>query len=189
MVTTQQSNIFQMYHGGKRWSRIPSEIIGSAQGRYEGGPGIYFTNSYETARQYAKGSRVVHLIDIDRNFKDISDISVPLENVIEFVKNCGGMPRKNTIIEALKNNALRMKQNVIGLDILNNLVVNYESGSGKVGIRVANYFVENGGDASVYNKSGDESWLIVFNPSIIKKISVVNPSKINSDFQFMLPKI
>ena len=189
MVTTQQSNIFQMYHGGKRWSRIPSEIIGSAQGRYEGGPGIYFTNSYETARQYAKGSRVVHLIDIDRNFKDISDISVPLGSAIEFVTNCREMSRKNIILDALKINAARMSRNVIGLDVLNNLVVNYESGAGKVGIRVANYFVENGGDASVYNKSGDEFWLIVFNPSIIKKISVVNPSKINSDFQFMLPKI
>lgn len=51
-------NTFQMYHGGSRWSTSP-EVRPSKNNRYEGGVGLYFTNSYERARTYAKGSKVV----------------------------------------------------------------------------------------------------------------------------------
>ena len=62
----------QMYHGGNRWSGTPE--IRPTKGRYEGGPGIYFTNNYETAKKYAKGSNVVQLVNIDSNFKDFTNI-------------------------------------------------------------------------------------------------------------------
>lgn len=84
-----------MYYGGKRWYRIPTEFLGSAKGRYEAGPGIYFTNSYETARRYAKGSRVVHLVDIDKNFKDIDKVDIRLIEMVDFIKNCRGMKHKS----------------------------------------------------------------------------------------------
>jgi hypothetical protein len=187
LVENDENATFQMYHGGKRWSRIPTEILGSAKGRYEAGVGIYFTNDYNTARKYARGSRVVHLVDIDKNFKDISDVHLPLNDVIEFVKNCGGMRRKPDIINSLKSNAERMKNDWIYADILNNLIVNYEAGSGNVGINVANYFVSKGADAHIEPQSGDEFWLVVFNPKIIKKVTVVDPKTVNQSFPYMLP--
>ena len=52
------SDTFQMYHGGRKWSFVPSELIAPKQGRYEGGIGIYFTNYYETARKYAKSQSI-----------------------------------------------------------------------------------------------------------------------------------
>ena len=181
------TNTFQMYHGGKRWSRIPQEIIGSSKGRYEAGAGIYFTNDYNTARKYAKGSRVVHLVNIDKNYKDIQNITVPLEDIINFVKNTPGLKRKPEIIQSLQNNASRMQRDSISLDILNNLIVNYEAGAGKAGIAVANYFTSKGADAKLEQQSGDEVWLIVFNPNIIKSVSVVNPKSVTSNFPFTLP--
>src|ERR1039458_2323947 len=65
LLENSETNTFQMYHGGKRWSRIPSELYSHKQGRYECGVGIYLTNDYNTARKYAKGSRVVHLVEVD----------------------------------------------------------------------------------------------------------------------------
>lgn len=183
-----ESNTFQMYHGGKRWTSIPSEILPQKQGRYEGGVGIYFTNSYQTARSYGKGSRVVHLADIDKNFKELDGINIPLTDVIGFLNGLGGLKHRKDIIDALIKNADRMQKNYISGGILNNLIVNYESGTGNVGINIANYFVSKGADATVENKSGDEFWLTVFNPNIIKKVSVVDASKITSDFAFMLPR-
>ena len=182
-------NTFKMYHGGKRWSRIPTEFIGSAKGRYEAGPGIYFTNDYNTARRYAKGSRVVHLVEIDRNFKDICDVHIPLTDVISFVKNCNGMRRKTEIIDSIKRNAERMEKDWIYADILNNLVVNYEAGAGNAGIQVANYFVSKGGDAKVEPQSGEEFWIVIFNPKIIKSVTVIDPKTVTSDFEYMLPTL
>lgn len=177
-----------MYHGGKRWSRIPVEFIGSVKGRYEAGPGIYFTNDYNTARKYAKGSRVVHLVEIDKNYKDIETVDIPLSDMIQFVKSVSGMKHKKEIIQSLQKIAERMQRDTVSADILNNLIVNYEAGAGNVGIAVANYFVGRGIDAHLTNQSGNEVWLVVFNPRIIKKMSVIDPKTVNSDFPFSLPK-
>ena len=180
---------FQMYHGGKRWSQIPSEIIGSNKGRYEAGVGIYFTNDYNTARRYAKGSRVVHIVDINKNFKEIRSVNIPLTDIVGFLKNLSGLKHRKDIIDDIINNAKRMGQDYISANVLNNLIVNYESGSGEVGIKLSNYLVSKGVDAKLERQSGDEFWLVVFNPNIIKKVSVVDPSTVTSDFNFILPNI
>ena len=176
-----------MYHGGTKWTRIPQEIIGSKKNRYEGGVGIYFTNFYNTARNYARGSNVVHLADIDKNFIDITKVSLKTKDVVEFVSKCNGMRHKSNIIADLKNNSSKKNVDFVDADVLNNLIVNYEAGAGKVGIEVAKYFVSNGIDGALTRHSGDEYWMVVFNPHIIKKIQIINPKRVNSDFDFILP--
>lgn len=178
-----QTDTFQMYHGGKRWEATPSAIIGSKKGRYEYGVGIYLTNNYSTARKYASGSRVVHIIDIDRNFKKIGDVQIPLKTAIDFLKT-NRIKNKNKIIQDLISNAERMKRDTVGADIINNLVVNYESGAGEAGVAITNFLTSFGVDASLERVSGDEFYLVVFNPKIIKNVSIVDPKNIPS---FMLP--
>jgi hypothetical protein len=179
---------FQMYHGGQRWSRIPSELIGASKGRYEGGVGIYFTNSYQTAREYAKGGKVVQLVNIDKNFKTLDEVQIPVAELVDFVKNVAGMKKKKEIIQDLISNAQRRNKDTISLSILNNLVVNYEVGAGRVGVDVSNFFVSKGGDANVDRHSGDEFWMTVFNPKIIKHVSVVDPKTVDYKFPFLLPQ-
>lgn len=185
----EPTNTFQMYHGGKRWSRIPTEIINSRKNRYEAGVGIYFTNDYNTARRYAKGSRVVHLVDIDKNFKRLKDVYIPVTELVEFVKNASGMRHKTELIQSIMRCAERMGKDTLSADVLNNLIVNHEAGAGKAGVLVANFFVSKGADASIENQHGEEFWLVVFNPKIIKKVSVVDPKVVGSDFPFLLPRV
>lgn len=182
-----ETNTIQMYHGGTKWSRIPTELRSGAKGRYEGGVGIYFTNSYETARSYARGSKVVHLVEIDKNYRDIKNIKVPLDDVVNFIKNVRGMKRKKEVIDSLTNLSNRLNSDLIPLDSLNNLIVNFEAGAGSPGVEISNYFVRKGADASLQHQRGDEYWLVVFNPNIIKKVEVVNPKLIKQGFKFMLP--
>lgn len=176
----------KMYHGGKRWHFAPTEIQPSKKNRYEGGVGIYFTNSYNTARQYAKGSRVVHLVDIDKNYRDIRSVQLPLMDVVNFVKSVSGLKHKKEILVDLVNNAKRTNSNTIYANVLNNLVVNYEAGAGAPGVKIAKFFADNGIDGTMDRKSGDEFWLVIFNPKVIKKISIVDPSKVSGD-DYMLP--
>lgn len=187
--SSPSNSTFQMYHGGKRWTRIPTEIQSSKNGRYEAGVGIYFTNSYNTARRYGKGSRVVHLVELDRNFKNLNDVEIPTSDVVSFLKSLRGLKHRTDIINDIVSNATRRNIDHTNADTLNNLIVNYESGAGDVGIKIANYFVSRGADASIDIRHGGEFWVVVVNPNIIKKVSVINPASITSDFPFMLPTI
>ena len=69
--------------------------------------------------------------------------------------------------------------------VLNNLVVNYEAGCGKQGIEVTKYIVSRGGDATVV-RNGNEDWLVVFNPKIIKYYRKVDTKE---KIEFELPRI
>lgn len=184
---TAESNTFKMYHGGKRWSQLPTELMPHKQGRYEAGVGIYFTNSYNTARRYAKGSRVVHLVELDKNYKELGDIQIPVTELIQFVKSVSGLKRKSNIINDIQRHAERIHSDVVRLNVLNNLIVNHEAGAGRAGVEISKYFVSKGADAHLEKQSGDEFWLVVFNPNIIKKVTVVDPKTVNSDSTYMLP--
>lgn len=180
------SGAIQMYHGGSRWSTAP-EIRPSKGGRYEGGVGIYFTNNYETARKYAKGGKVVQLVNIKSDFTRLKDVKVPVDELISFVNDLYGMRKKKEIISDIKRFAERVNKTEISLEILNNLIVNWEAGAGETGTEIAKYFVSKGADASVQDQSGDEFWLIVFNTKIILNYEVVDTKKLDVD-NYMLPK-
>lgn len=150
-----QSGTFQMYHGGNKWTTSP-EIRPSKGGRYEGGVGIYFTNNYETAKKYSKGAKVIQLVNIRSDFKKLSDVRVELSELIDFVTNLPGLRKKKEIVTDLNRYSQRTGRSEISLEILNNLIVNHESGAGIVGTEIAKYFVQNGADASVQDQSGDE---------------------------------
>jgi hypothetical protein len=186
-IAESVDSTFKMYHGGSRWSYLPDEIQPGKKNHYEAGVGIYFTNSYNTARRYAKGGKVVHLVEIDKQFKDIDDVTVPVGKLTEFVKNVPQLTSKNDIIRDINAYATRVGKTEIPLSILNNLVVNYQAARGKSGVYIAKFFSENGADGHVQEQSGGEIWLVVFNPKILKSVKVVNPKEINSDSQFMLP--
>jgi hypothetical protein len=178
---------FKMYHGGSRWSYLPDDIQPGKKNHYEAGVGIYFTNSYNTARKYAKGNKVVHLVEIDKQFKDIDNVRVAVEKITDFVKKVPQLSSKKNIIDDITSYSSRVGKTEIPLSVLNNLVVNYQAARGKSGVYIAKFFSENGADGHVQRQSGDEIWLVVFNPKILKSVKVVNPKEINSDSQFMLP--
>lgn len=169
------SNYFEMYHGGRKWIESP-EIRKAQKGNYEAGNGIYFTNSYLTAKKYSKGGGVVHKVKINKNYKDIKDVYVSLKELTDFVKSVPRMKKKKEIIEDLIKHSKRRNNTNISLDVLNNLIVNHEAGSGNVGPIIAKYFKDNGVDASLEEKTGKEFWLVVFNPEIISDVKVCPPT-------------
>lgn len=182
----ENSDTFQMYHGGRKWSFVPSELIPPKQGRYEGGIGIYFTNYYETARKYAKGNKVVQIADINKNYTDIKDVNIVAQELIDFAKTIR-LKNKPQIIQSLINYSTRTKQNEIPAEVFSNLIINFEALSGNASIDVAKYFISKGIDASLQPQKQDEQWLVVLNTSIIKSVKVVNPKDVPSLHPFVLP--
>lgn len=179
------SNYIEMYHGGNKWYSEP-ELRPPSKGRYEFGPGIYFTNNYETAKKYARGSNVVQLVKIDRNFKDMKSVSLEMNAVLDFLKN--NIPPKNrkNIQADIIRYSERSGKTSIPLTVINNLIVNWESGAGQIGIEIANFYAQSGADAVVESRSGDEQWMVIFNPKIIKKYEIVKDVPVD---RYLLPKI
>lgn len=179
-------NTFEMYHGGQRWSGRP-ELQLPSHNRYEAGIGIYFTTSYAKAREYARGGKVVTIAKIKKQFTEISKVRVPLNELLQFVKTCDRLRNKSEIIQDITGYSVRTKTDNIPLDILMNLVINYESGSGKVGLEIARYLRSKGVDAIVQHQSMDD-WLVVINPEIIVSHHVVDPKKLDMT-KYNLPRI
>jgi hypothetical protein len=175
----------EMYHGGNKWYSEP-ELRPPSKGRYEFGPGIYFTNNYETAKKYAKGSNVVQLVKIDKNFRDMKLVSIEIDNVLDFIKS--KIPPKNR--KSIQTDIIRYMERSgkmsVPLTVINNLIVNWESGSGQIGVDIANFFAQSGADAIVEDRSGNEQWMVVFNPKIIKKYEVVKNVPVEN---YQLPRV
>lgn len=184
-LTDTNSNYIEMYHGGNKWYSEP-ELRPPSKGRYEFGPGIYFTNNYETAKKYAKGSNVVQLVKIDKNFKDMKLVSIEINQALDFIKN--KIPPKNR--KSIQTDIIRYMERSgkmsVPLTVINNLIVNWESGSGQIGVDIANFFAQSGADAIVEDRSGNEQWMVVFNPKIIKKYEVVKNVPVEN---YQLPRV
>ena len=176
----------RMYHGGQKWYSIPNELQPSYKNRYEHGVGIYTTNFWQTAKKYAKGSRVIHLLVIDENYKDIKDVKVSKSEVLNFVKSIN-FKNKSLLIKDINFYFERTKSDELTLNILNNLIINNESGAGKSGVELTKFFIKNGGDASFVKMGGDEYYIVIFNPKIIKYMEITEPKKIGEyPFEFEL---
>jgi|TARA_S200002703_G_C3792996_1_gene244776 hypothetical protein len=167
----------RMYHGGKKWYSIPTELQPSYKGRYEHGVGIYTTNFWQTASKYAKGSRVIHFLVIDKNYTDIRDVIVSKDEILKFVSDIN-FKNKKQLIKDINSYLERRNTNELPLNILNNLIVNNESGSGKSGVELTKFFIKHGGDVSLVNMGGDEYYIIIFNPKIIKYMEIIKPDQI-----------
>lgn len=192
MYVNEETNIsdseeyIYMYHGGKSWSMLPSDISVGKVNRYEHGVGIYTTNFYNTVIKYAKGNRVVHKLEILKNFKDIRDVKVDINDIRKFIKELKPTNYEK-ILSDLERYTNRIKKQIISLDILNNLVVNHNAGVGKKGKEIVKFYINHGADAKYISQSGNEYWIVIFNPKIIKGFIKVDPKRWGTDeFPFEL---
>jgi hypothetical protein len=183
-----ENDFVKVYHGGAKFHRVDARINKPKSGRFESGVGINTTTRYETARRYAAGNKVVNLFYLDKNLKLVEDIQVEPQLIFQFVRQyIGSGKRGKQLIEDVKNYLQRTGKTEYPLNFLINLGVNYQLG-GKLGLYINDFVVEMGGDASLYHQSGEEDWLIIHNPKIIKKIIHTRPSDIGLDDR-LLPRI
>lgn len=175
-----------MWHGSRRWDGSP-EIRAPRSGRYEAGPGIYFTTNYQTAHKYAKGGGSTMLAEIDDNLRLASDVIISLEAALDFVKSAPRMSHKKEIMADLRNNAARKDNNGVYATVLINLTVNYEAGSGNAGLALARFLREQGVDASL-ERNGGEDWLVVIDPKIIRSIKPIRAKDVPLDM-YHLPRV
>lgn len=155
----------ELWHGaGRSWDGFP-EVRNSRPKAYEYGPGIYMTTHLETAQKYARGGGSLIAMTL-RNPRLMGDETVPLDEALEFVATCPDLRKRPAIAAGLRRVAPRFGGRV-KLDHLVVQCVNNDALSGAAGPAVAAWIVAHGVDACVVSRSGQEDWLVVFNPAII----------------------
>ena len=159
------------WHGGNL--NDYDDVIAQKNGRYEYGPGLYITTSYDVASRYSKGSRKLYLITIEKG-KDIQDSFLSLESVKDFMnKYVVSSKRKEIFIRLEKY----IEGDMVPADIFNNLILNSK------GIKSSNtrflreFYVNNGIDYElVFNPFGfGEDMVVLYNMKKIVNVIQVKP--------------
>ena len=178
----------KLWHGGRITG--PIDIQAPTKGRYEAGPGLYLTTSYQRACKYAKGGGSTFLVTVKDNLNFADDVLIPLAEGIQFaMKRLGG--KGKDIAADLRANCTRMNKDMFTASTLINLVVNYEAGAGAKGKALLQFLQDHNVDAASESPSmgfQNEQWVVVFNPKAVLKVEKVPASAVTSEM-YNLPKI
>lgn len=174
----------QLWHGSRRWVGSP-EIRAPKQGRYECGPGLYLTNRYLRARDYAKAGGVTTLVTLRKEIGWLEKTKLPFDSVLSFIQDTPRLRNRADILEYFVAN--RAGSELVPAATLVNLCVNHEAVAGKNGVVLAEWLTAQGIDASLHRVNSQEQWVVVFNPKIIQRYEVIPASKVRlEDYELPL---
>ena len=182
--------MFQFWHGGKRWYGRP-EVQAPRKGRYEYGPGIYMTTRYLTAKKYSGGGKVTTLVTLADNVRWLHLAKLPVKELLEYLASAPRLKGRAQVIEDFEQRCMRREMSMEDLcpvEYLVNVLINAEALAGKVGLHLTEWLAEKGVDARVERAHGGEQWVVVFNPAVIVKHTVVSATDAPLDL-YALPHV
>ena len=157
------------WHGGNLENHIQVRT-----GKWEYGPGLYLTTNYDTAKNFAKGSRKLYMITVERGV-DIRDVSISTDEIRKFVKSyIIGAKRKEFLISVERHN----KNGVIKAEIFLNIIINNDAVKNTNTEDLKNFFVNNGIDYLIVDNAygWGEKMMVLFNMDKIKNKVIIKPS-------------
>lgn len=168
--TTQTITV---WHGGDLRDGF-SETMSHKKGRWEYGPGLYMTTHYDTAKKYAKGSRKLYKLTIEKG-TDISEVKLDVDVVKEFIDTYI-IKSKRKLFNSWVDS--KQKDNKIFAEFFVNYIINEDAVKSSDTNRLRLFLVENGIDyALVSNAYGwHEMMLVLFNPAKIVNKQVIKPT-------------
>lgn len=164
-----------LFHGGQRWEGS-AEVRPHRKGHAEHGPGIYLTTSWQTANKYAKGGGSVYRVDVSPPTIWADKAKISAVDAVEFGLLTLGKGKKFKLFsEAVARVALRTGDE-IPAEALIAISVNNDLSHGKPGIALARFLSERGIGASRVSM-GNEDYVVVHDPKLIRSIERVKPSE------------
>lgn len=177
-----------LYHGAQRWEGMP-EIRPHRKGQAEHGPGIYLTTSWETANKYAKGGGAVYRMTLDSPRGWAENVRISAADIREFaMQTLGKGKAAKDLLAAVDRVSARTGDMVPAFAVIA-MFVNADIASGRHGPALAQFLERHGVDASHVHQ-GNEDWVVVFNPALIKRVEKLGPKDVGSpEYPFDLPRV
>lgn len=172
-----------LWHGGNL--DVYKDTTAHRGGRWEHGPGLYLTTHYNTANKYAKGSRKLYRIVVQKG-NDLYDSKLDLEPVKDFIDTYVFKALRKDILARLK----KYGSTQVPAEIFLNVMIDGKPGGEGYAIRstdtdkLRQFLVSQGIDyAIVDNAFGwHERMLVLFNMDKIKSKQVVSPKEKLEEF-------
>lgn len=164
-----------LWHGGRDLEYSYREFKPSNKGRWEYGPGLYLSTSYERARKYSKGNGSTYKVSVECE-NNINTIFLDVNLVNEFINRyCVKSKQKELMIDVYDNINRTTQNNKIRADYFLNLIINSDSIKSKNTKELNDFLVSNSVDYAIETRygGGDESILIIFNNKSIKSVKKI----------------
>ena len=181
-IITESANTITLWHGGKGLEHSHSEVASSKKGRWQHGPGLYLTNSYARAQEYARGGRKVYRVTINRG-TDITKVELPYKDVLAFANQYIPSSKRKQFLMSIHENMERMGGDTVSANVFLNLIINWEAiQSSKTNI-LAQFLVQHGVDYAIDKFGGyeNEQVVVLFNRNKIVSVVPVVPKTIGGD--------
>jgi len=171
IVPPQIPGTMNFWHGGNLDEY--DDVIAQKAGRYEYGPGLYIITKYDVASKYAKGSRKMYLITVEKGV-DINDAFLNLDDVKEFMNLYVIGNKRKSIMQYLSK---YIENNMVPADIFNNLVLNHKAIQSTKTKFLRNFLVKNNIDYEIVNNAFGfgEKMMVLYNMKKIVNVIQIKP--------------
>ena len=165
-------NTMNFWHGGNLDDY--NDIIAQKNGRYKYGAGLYITTCYGTAKKYAKGSRKLYLVTVEKGL-DIADAFLDLEKVKEFVSMYVIGSKRKILMDRLVKYT---DDDKVVADVFNNIILNEEAIKSTNTRYLRNFFVESGIDYEIVDNPFGyrEKMMVLYNMKKIVNVTQIKPT-------------
>ncbi len=162
-------NTMSFWHGGNLDEF--NDSIAQKNGRYEFGAGLYITTSYEVVNKYARGSRKLYLVTVEKGV-DIDDAFLDLERATGFINSYVLTAKRKDIMQYLSK---YIEDGKVPASIFNNLILNHKAIKSTKTKDLRNFLVHNGIDYEMVDNAFGfgEKMMVLYNMEKIVDITQV----------------
>lgn len=173
-------NTMNFWHGGNLDEY--SDIIAQKNGRYEFGAGLYLITKYDIAKRYAKGSRKLYIVTVEKG-NDIQDSFLDIEKCIDFVKTYVLVNKRKEIFSRLNEHN---KDGKIKAYIFNNLIINHKAIKSSYTKYLRAFLVKNNIDYEIVNNAFGfgEDMMVLYNMNKIVNTIIFKPKDRMDNYDF-----
>lgn len=168
-----------LWHGGNLEEILDYSKAKSID-RYEYGPGLYLTTSYDVAEKYSKGSRKLYKITIEEG-KSLNTSFVKYEDCLNFIKQNAIPTMRSLAIERISK---YNRDGLVKAYVLRNILLNSKAIKASKLKELLNFYLDNNIDYDLIDNAfgWHETMIILYNTKKIIKTEIIKSIKDIEEF-------
>lgn len=176
-------NTMNFWHGGNLDDY--NDLIAQKNGRYEYGPGLYLITKYDVAAKYAKGSRKLYIVTVEKGV-DINDALIDADMAKKFIDTYVISHHRKQIWERISNPKF-VVDGKIRAYVFNNIILNEKAIKSTNTKFLRAFYVDNGIDYEIVDNpfGWGEKMLVLYNMKKIVNTTQVKPGDKISDYAML----